>query len=155
MGRSKTDADQLNDIWDAQLTSDENVFPISDPTVAVLEALLSADAETPDPDPVFLRTLRASLFQGSPAVVRRARGRNSLGIVAQPYALSLNEQQWSKRAVVIAIAVVIAVAILSTGLTFRAGGRPAIGMPTAQASAIVVTSTPIAQVTATIKPPDR
>lgn len=137
-------ADELNDLWDDVVRGGRREY--GDPG---LIALLNADAQTPEPETVFVRSLRASLI---PIPVRHERKRRSgqaLGIVAHPDALKLSVDTWRYRMLLFTAAALIAIAILGSGLTFHSSGRPEVGVPTAQASAINFPPTPTVDATVT------
>ncbi len=148
------EADRLNDLWDALAKSNDPVVETS-ASLLGLQMLLAADAETPPPSSEFLASLRQSLTAAPPLGRWTSRSQRSLGIVAYPFAPSRNGNHLSKQAILFAIAAILAIAILGTGFTLRAGGRPEIGLPTAQASALAATSTPVAFPTEIVRRTDR
>jgi hypothetical protein len=150
MDNSMQAADRLNDLLDARTlrTQAGDHRKLSD---ADLRALAMLDRATPEPEPLFLARLRDQLTGDPPALQTDKRGRGALGIVAQPIAIGLADYRWSKRAVIFTLAAVLAIAILTTGLTLRAGGHPAIGLATAQASAIGETPTPAIDTTYSVE----
>jgi hypothetical protein len=139
------DAERLNEIWD-ELRRDDGALASPEATELGLDRLYAADRQTPAPEAAFLRELRATLTS-APVSIDRARPRSSFGIVATPYGFGSAERGWSKRVILFAVAAVLAIAILSSGLTFRAGGHPEIGVPTVQASSFAYTPTPVASPT--------
>jgi hypothetical protein len=147
MNTEHTDANRLNDIWDARLSHGKAQGDQADDGIAGIEWLLEMDAATPAPEPKFLAILRSRLVSGAPAETDQARKWSDIGIVPAPFALDFHPRGWSRRAAVAVVAAMLAILILGSGLTFNAGGRPALDLPTAQASSTSVVATPTATTT--------
>lgn len=135
------EAERLNEILDALVTRAHAGDEASPEWADVIRALESADRSTPEPDPHFLSSLRASLERARGPATARSRRAETLGIVARPAhpPVPLHRRRWLSAGALLGAMIL---ALIASGVELPGSNSHSLGVATVSASSTAVAPTP-------------
>jgi hypothetical protein len=141
MAERSNEAEFLNEMLDGLVRHARAARIGTSEWSTAIESLIRADASTPDPDPQFVRSLRASLERRERASTDRPIRTNTLGIVARPLAPAF--PMFPRRLLTAgAVLGALILALLASGHGWPEGGPRLPGVATAAASSTAIVPTP-------------